>query len=285
MPSFIKKHPIVITIVMALLLFIIAFSSLQPSNDKAFLPQFEKQPIVDINGDIITINNLRDFRYQASFTGGDNIIEARYIERQYKLSEVKQLWYGISHFAEHGFAHVFLSFEFSDGQFLVVSVEARLEQQHSDGYHPLKGLLRQYQKTLVLATEEDVIGLRTHIRKEQLYLYPVTLSQLRLKALLLNHLRSSEDLLDNPSFYNTFSDNCMTGLLKVTSTLNHWWQWLDYRIILPGYSDQLLFQYEEDQQHSKLDFTAWQQQHLINPAHSTIDSPRFSLDIREPNKD
>lgn len=284
MPSFIKKHAIAATIMSALLLMIIGFFSLQASNDRAWLPQYAKLPIVDIDGDIITINNVRDFRYQSSKDGGDNILEPRYIQRQFKLSEIKQLWYGISHFAEHGFAHVFLSFEFSQGQFLIASVEARLEQQHSDGYNPFTGLFRQYQKTLVLATEEDVIGLRTHLRKEQVYLYPIQLSEVRLRALLLNHLRSSEDLLKTPSFYNSFSDNCMTGLLKVTSTLNHWWQWLDYRIILPGYSDQILFQ-QQPQHHSKVNFEQWQEQHLIHPGDTHIGSPNFSIDIRQRLKD
>ncbi|MCK5880857.1 MAG: DUF4105 domain-containing protein, partial [Sinobacterium sp.] len=226
----------------------------------------------------------RDFRYAHNDGGeGDKVLQARYIQKNYNISTLKQLWYGISHFDDYGLAHVFLSFEFEGDAFLVVSIEARLEEDQQSGYNPVLGLFRQYQKTVVIATEEDVIGLRTHLRQEPVYLYPLPLSAIQLRALLFNYLRLSEDLQQQAVYYNSFSDNCMTGLLRATSTLNQWWQWLDYRIILPGYSDQLL--YEKLLSDNATSFEDWQKKHLINPALSTVESSSFSADIRRTKKD
>lgn len=215
--------------------FVVSYLALKtPSNHLDWREQFVLLPKVSINGDDIAIRNIRDFRYES----GDKVALQRYLNGEYKFSQLKRLWYGISHFGPMGMAHVFVSFEFEDGQYLVVSIEARL-QNADDTYHPIHGLFRQYQKTLVLATEQDVIGLRTHVRKERVYLYPLVVEVGEVRELLKNFLLMAQSLEQKPEFYNTFSDNCMTGLLKVTRSYNNWWQWLDYRIILPGFSDRL----------------------------------------------
>ncbi|NRB38324.1 MAG: DUF4105 domain-containing protein [Pseudomonadales bacterium] len=279
-----KKRPFYIIIGLILLLFILSFFTPKASNNKDWSTPFKQLPIASVNGDILSIKNQRDFRYSANQDdSGDNILQARYIHRDYKLSDLKQLWYGISHFGPYGLAHVFVSFEFAKNQFLVVSIEARLEQEQQGGYNPILGLFRHYQKTVVLATEEDVIGLRSHLRQEKVYLYPLQLSTIQLRTLLFNYLRLNEDLQQHPVFYNSFTDNCMTGLLRATSRLNQWWQWLDYRIILPGFSDRLL--YEKMLSNNTISFKAWQDKHLINPAFSNIESPSFSSAIRTTIKD
>ena len=249
--------------------------SLQPENDKDWQTAYENLPEISLTGDILTINNVRDFRYQAN----GEIDTANYQRRQYNISELTGLWFGLSHFAPLGLAHAFLSFEFKGNDFLVVSIEARLEKHHN-GYNPISGLFRQYNKTIVLASEEDVIGLRTHIRKEPVYLYPIESSPIRLRALLFQYLREIDDLHVNPTFYHSFFDNCLTGLLRASKNTNHWWQWLDYRIILPGYSDRLLF--AKQQLSLANDLQTWRQQHLIDPDLSSIDDKHFSTAIRNP---
>ncbi|SMF39120.1 protein of unknown function [Alteromonadaceae bacterium Bs31] len=251
-----------------------------PNNDLDWQAQFKVLPEVTINGDKIVIGNLRDFRYQAAGkNASDQIAQRQYLTGEYQFSQLKQLWYGISHFGAMGMAHVFVSFEFEGGQYLVVSIEARL-QNSDDGYHPIRGLFRQYQKTIVLATEQDVIGLRSHIRQEKVYLYPLALDSDAQQELLKGYLLVAQGLQQQPAFYNTFTDNCMTGLLKVTRSFNHWWQWLDYRIMLPGYSDRLSFERGLIKQADSL--SAAQARYSIDGSKGAVDSSDFSSLIRQP---
>lgn len=87
-----------------------------------------------MSGDTVGIRNVRDFRYN----NDDVIAEAHYIDQNYKLSEFRNAWCAISHLGDHGLAHVLLSFEFKQDQFLVVSIEARLRKDDVDGYDPAK---------------------------------------------------------------------------------------------------------------------------------------------------
>lgn len=190
---------------------------------------------------------------------------------------MKQVWYGISHFSDYGLAHVFLSFEFTNQQYLVLSIEARL-QQSDDSYHPIQGLFRQYTKTLVWATEADVIDLRTHIRHEKLYLYPLKLNTLSKQILLLNFVRMTQALNEHAEFYNSLNDNCLTSLLRASPTYNHWQQWLDYRITLPGYSDEWAF--EKGLIDTTLDFKSAQKKHVVRIKGYGINDIHFSEKIR-----
>ena len=245
-----------------------------PSNDKPWQTQFQRLPTIELDGDTLRVNNLRDFSYNAD----DTIAEARYLDQQYQLSQFKQAWFGLSHFGKNGMAHVFLSFEFSGNQFLVVSIEARLEEKHIDGYDPIKGLFRGYMKTVVLATERDVIGLRTHVRGEAVYLHKLLVPELYTKPLLLNFLREAQVLTRKPTFYNTLIDNCMTGLLAQSDQFRSFFSWLDMRIILPGNSDEIA--YELAYIDTAKPFEKVREAALVDPALTTIDDADFSMKIR-----
>ena len=102
-----------------------------------------------IEGDRLTIENLRFFAYRPD----GSVEKARYETRSYDLSKLDGVWYGISHFARFGLAHTFLSFEFADGAYLTLSVEAR--QTKDQSYNPFWGLLRAYELIYIAADERD----------------------------------------------------------------------------------------------------------------------------------
>ena len=226
---------LLLTGLLLLLAYVTWFTTRIPAQQAAWNKEYQRYPDIQLRGDMLHINNLRDFRYDDD----GEVIEARYVDRRYPLSALKGVWFGLSHFADNGLAHAFASFEFSDGQFLAVSIEARLREDQTE-YSPISGALRQYTKFVVLATEEDVIGVRSHIRNNPVYLYPLKGSSLQGHALLLNFLRRADNLSRIPDFYNTLTDNCLTGLLAESGRYNDLHHWLDYRIILPGYSDEVL---------------------------------------------
>jgi len=269
------KKPMTLGLVAFLCLLIIWFSTKSPSNLEDWQIQYRVLPTVHLEKDSIHIKNVRDFRYNDDAT----ISKQTYIDKEFRLSEFVAAWYGISHFGDHGLAHVLMSFEFENDEFLVVSIEARLETKHVNGYSPVKGLFRNYTKTVVLATEQDVIGLRTHVRGEPLYLYKLDVPELYTKPLLLNFLREAQVLNNKPTFYNTILDNCMTGLLAQSDQFNNLSSWLDTRILLPGNSDEIA--YELGYINNNKPFTKARKNALIDPQHSDLEDEDFSRRIRQ----
>ena len=245
----------------------------RPSNEATWKTQYSRLPQIDLQDDEITIKNLRDFRYNPD----KSIKTENYLTEIYFLSRMQKVWYAISHFGPNGLAHVLLSFEFNDGKYLVVSIEARLKEKHL-GYNALRGLFGTYTKTIVLATEQDVIGLRTHIRKEKVYLYPLEISELYTKALLLNYLGRAQSLNVKPAFYNSILDNCMTGLLEESLEYGGIVSWMDRRILLPGYSDELA--YENAFIDTTMPFKDLKLSALVNPDGFDIDDGAFSKKLR-----
>jgi hypothetical protein len=268
------RRKIFLLIMLVLGTWLVILANKSPKNDKDWQTQFQILPTIELQNDTIRIKNVRDFRYYKD----DTIAEIQYLDESYLLSDFKQVWFGLSHFGGNGLAHVFLSFEFSSKKFLVVSIEARLEGKHIEGYSPTKGLFRGYTKTIVLATEQDVIGLRTHIRKEAVYLHKLDLPELYTKPLLLNFLREAQALTTTPTFYNTVIDNCMTGLLAQSDRFRSIWSWFDMRILLPGNSDQIAYDLGYIDTTKPLDKV--RKAALINPSLSQIDDVNFSQKIR-----
>lgn len=278
-----RKKTVGLSVLLLMLVYALYFVSRVPSQDGDWKVSYQVLPEVRVSGDILSVRHVRDFRYD----GSGAVAEARYLDKKYMLSELKNVWFGISHFGAYGLAHAFASFEFANGEFLVVSMEARLRQDQTR-YGPVDGAFRNYTKFIVLATEQDVIGLRSHIRKEPVYLYRLNGSMLQGRALLLNYMRHAETLTAHPEFYNTLTDNCLTGLLAESGRYEAMHHWLDYRILLPGYSDELLLEKgfigdvamrrEADDVMSYM--TSLREQSRIDPASTSLEDEAFSLKIR-----
>ena len=193
-------------------------------------------PTVTIKDDVLSIKSIRDFRYDSQ----QQPIQQHYINDTYPLNDVKRLWFGLSHFADNGLAHNLLSFEFSDGRFLAVSVEARLEQGQS--YDPLLGMFNQYEMIYVIGTEQDIIGLRSHVRKEPFYLYPMSFPKEQVAKLLLLYMTQAQNVQARPQFYNTLFNNCLSHLLILSGAFNELDILTDRRLIFPGYSYEVAYE-------------------------------------------
>ncbi|TVQ71101.1 MAG: DUF4105 domain-containing protein [Oceanospirillales bacterium] len=195
-------------------------------------------PSVEIDTDIYRVSHIRDFRYQNDGTPSS----INYLTQEYELDQLVGVWLGLSHFAGYGFAHAFLSFEFANPEdsaasnFLVVSVEARLRPDQR--YSPLKGLFQHYQRINVLGTEEDIIGLRSNHREEQVFLYPLTLPDEHQRYLFHSLMIETQSLNQQPAFYNTLLHNCVTSLLKHDPDYRFSRHMFDYRVLLPGFGDE-----------------------------------------------
>ena len=208
----------------------------RPSNDRAWQPGLERLAQATFAGDLVTIDNVRDFRVRS-----DGTRDERWDRRTYDLSRLDSLWYVLSVFDGDGWrgpAHGMLSFGFDDGRYLVVSVEARKEIGES--YSVWKGLLRRYEMMYVMGDERDLVLDRCANRGDEVYLYPVQAEGPQIRKLLEDMLRSANALRRTPRFYNTLTNNCTSRLRDHVNAVYPDRIPPTWKVILPGFSDELL---------------------------------------------
>lgn len=163
----------------------------------------------EFDGDLVTVKNVRNFRYEGSESEQD--MRPAYYDRTYDMNKLVRVWYITEPFKElSAAAHTFLSFEFSDGNYLSITIEAR--KLKGQDYVLEKGLLHTYPLMYIAADERDAIYVRANIRKSDLYLYPVRATPEKARQLLTDMLEEMNQLAIEPEWYNTMLDNCTSRI-------------------------------------------------------------------------
>jgi len=171
----------------------------------------------EFNGDKVTVRNVRNYRYGP--TEAD--MQPAYYDRTYDLNGVKKIWYVTEPFNENQMAaHTFVSFEFKNGDFLAISIEAR--KTNAQEYSIWKGAMRTYPLVYVAADERDVVLLRANLRKDQVYIYPIKLTKPENGRLLLVDMLTTMNELTTtkPQWYNTLFANCTSAIVKHVNKLS-----------------------------------------------------------------
>jgi hypothetical protein len=212
---------------------ILWWRSLRPQADRDWKTEMDVLPHVELAGEVLRVCQFRNFRYTVS---GDPL--PQYEERTFDLTKLASLDYVLAHWSGPAIAHSLVSFGFDDGQFLVLSIEARLQRGHS--YSPLRGLCRSYELIYVLGDERDIIQLRTNIRRERVYLYRVRMPRQEVRQLLVDYLARVAKLAERPEWYNSFISNCTTNLFYHGRRSRVPW-WLTPNIFLNGYSARAMY--------------------------------------------
>lgn len=237
-----------------------------PSNDRQWRPEVARAARPSISGDTLTVHNLRNFSYRS-----ETDFDARWETRTYDLRRLRSMDIMFVYWGSPAIAHVMVSFVFDPPSpdaapdRLCVSVEVRKEL--SEDYDALKGFFRQFELTYIFGDERDLIGLRTHHRNEQVYLYQTRAALPFVRALLQNYVATAAELADRPAWYNALTSNCFTNVIELSrisvlapaSIL----QYLDYRIVLAGYGDRLL--YAKRSLDPSIPFDDLRTRSLINP--------------------
>jgi len=203
----------------------------RPTQAHTYVPEQSVMAEVHIDGSKVNVRGVRSFVY-----GDSGAVEQRWLERTYDVDRLESVWFVLSPFASwRGPAHAFLSFEFADSQFVAVSVEARREV--GETYRPLKGLLRRYELMVVIGEEPDLIGLRTHVWGDPVYLYPTVATPEQARDLFVALVERADRLRTSPEYYNTLHNNCATNLAEAINGIRRDpLGWSPSRV-LPGYSD------------------------------------------------
>lgn len=229
-----------------------------------------------ISDEVVTIEHVRDFVYEDTET-----YTPQYITRTVPLDSLVSVDYLVEPFGERpGVAHTLLTFGYdtaSGTEYIAVSIEIRKEKGES--FSALKGLFREYELMYVIGTEQDLIGLRTNHRNDDVYLYPIRTTKEKVKELFLELMVRTQQIEAQPEFYNTLTNNC-TGNLRhhVNNISPKRVPWSIYAL-LPEHSDRFL--YDLDLIDTSMSFDeAKDHFYITDIAQEAGISTSFSQDIR-----
>jgi hypothetical protein len=200
---------IILSLVGALFIFLVWYFFDKPTLVGNWQQQLGVISTAQFNGDSVTVKNIRNFRYFP--TEAD--MHPAYYDKTYDLNQIKKVWYVTEPFNENKIAaHTFVSFEFNNGDFLSISIEAR--KTVGQTYSVWKGMIHSFPLVYIAADERDVVLMRANMRKDKVYVYPVKLEKTEnAKLLLVDMLKRMNELTTtDPIWYNTLFANCTSSI-------------------------------------------------------------------------
>jgi hypothetical protein len=246
--------------------------SLAPSNTRSWQPDVAELASSTLEGDLLTIRNVRDFQWKS-----ETEATPRWVTRTYDLSKLEGLDMYFSYWGSPAIAHTIMSWDFSDGQHLAISIETR--KTVGQEYSTVAGFFRQYPLYYAVADERDVIGVRANFRGEDVYLFPLRTPVVNARALLLDYMKSVNGLVDDPEWYNALLDNCTTSIQQHVRHVNPKGFPFNWRMIVNGYLPELL--YERGSIDTSMPFEELKKRSWIDErAKAAADSADFSEAIR-----
>jgi hypothetical protein len=253
---------------------VLLYFRIPASNDRDWQPEVAVTPYATINGDLITIHNVRNFDYRT-----ETDFTPRWETRTYDLRKLDSGDIIVVYWAGKAIAHVMVSFGFEGKDYLAVSIETRKEKDES--YSTIAGFFRQYELVYIVADERDVVGVRTTYRRpqEDVYVYRTNAPVKNIRRIFLDYVKTMNELHERPGYYNTLTTNCTTSILMHTR-MNPESPPMSWKVLLSGYVPDYLYDL------GKVDTTKpflelEKLSHVNRLAQAADKDPAFSQRIRE----
>jgi hypothetical protein len=255
-------------------LVLIWFLLLRPAEDRHWTSEYALPASVSIEGNAVHIRNIRNFQWKT-----ESEAVPAYYDADFALDSASSVDLILSYWAGEAIAHVFVSFGFSDGRHLAISVETR--RAVGQDYSALAGFFRNYELFYVVADERDLIGVRTDIRHESVYIYRIRPAVPDAPRLLLHsYLQRVQALAGAAAFYNTLTDNCTTNVITRANAAGPNAAALRYswKLLASGYADS--YAYDLGRLNQDLAFPELKRRSLITRPPGASITTTFSSDIR-----
>ena len=123
------------------------WSTIEPSNDRNWEASVARLPFMTIEGERVTIGNVRNFVYRS-----ESDFEQRWEERSYDLGLLDSLDLIAVYWMGDAIAHTILSFGFA-GEQVAISIEIRKER--GEDYSAVAGLFRRYELAYVVGADRN----------------------------------------------------------------------------------------------------------------------------------
>ncbi|HBA55324.1 DUF4105 domain-containing protein [Syntrophorhabdus aromaticivorans] len=247
--------------------------TIPPSNDRAWQPEVAILPYASINGDLVTIHNIRNFRYRT-----ERDFDALYYDRTFDLARLHSVDLIAVYWMGEAIAHIMMSFGFDGGNYVAFSIETRKTQ--GEEYSTIKGFFKQYELIYIAGDERDLIRVRTDFRnpREDVYLYRTRIPKEKARQLFAEYVKQINKMKRKPEWYNTLTTNCTTNIVRHVRAFGGRARYT-WKILLSGYTPQ--YAYELGGLDTTISFAELKKMSYINPtAHIFGNDPEFSGKIR-----
>ena len=207
------------------------WTTLRPRSDRNWETPLSRTARARITDDEIVVENLRAFEYRSI-----DDFDERWETRRYRIADLEGMDLFLSYWGPRWIAHMIASWRFTDSPPLAISIEIRKEA-HED-YSAIEGFFRRFELHYVAADERDLVRLRTDVRGEDVYLYPLQIQHDTAHRLLLEYLEELNELAERPHWYNAVTRNCTTASWKHVRAVTPGDPW-NWRILMNGHLDEL----------------------------------------------
>lgn len=215
-----------------LMLFLVWWLSQKPSHDRDWDPAVAVLPRAVQEGDVITIENIRNFEYRSveDFT-------PRYETRTFHLENLRGADIIFFNWGSPWMSHPVLVFDFgSDGR-ICFSIEVRYRKNQE--FAILRSFYRQQELIFLAADERDVILRRTKYDKPQVaHLYRLTVGIDALRAAFLDYVGAINAIHAKPRWYHGLCANCTTTFYRLPNSRRR----CDWRVFANSRLDRALYE-------------------------------------------
>ena len=207
----------------------------RPSNDRKWTPNHAVLQTAEINGNLVTVHNIRYSIYES-----EDKYTPRYYDATFNLNDIRTLDVIIVPFRSMPrVAHVESSFGFADGRHLGMSIEARYEE--GEKYDPAGAALNQFELVYVFADERDLIRLGTDVHKNDVHVYRLRFEPHEVRMMFIDAIERANRLAAKPEFYHPLRNSCVTNLIAHVNKGRPKSIPKEYRTLLPGLMDNYLY--------------------------------------------
>jgi hypothetical protein len=211
----------------AIVLWTVWWASIRALPRRHWVEENARQATGEIQGNPVTIHNLRAFEWRDRHD-----YEPRWEEAHFDMDALEAVDLFTSTWGDPRIAHLVVSFVFRDAEPLAFSIETRRETD--EFWSSLAGLMKSFELIVIAARETDVIRVRTNVRRETVHRYRLVTTPEMRRQLLAGYVGEMNAIASRPRFYNTLFTNCTTEVARIMRAAGRALPWSS-SLLLSGY--------------------------------------------------